>query len=150
MIVITTVATITGLVMLLIAGVAMTVLVGRLLQAVRIRIAAPLVAEAKRGSAEREQLIRECGESAVQAVVAAQRETIAGVAHEGFSAMVQINRDLLSEVHAMRIALLQSRNMVVVESVVPETAHRLESVESFRRTLPSRIPLYERIRFWKR
>jgi hypothetical protein len=143
------ICTLIALFVLICGAFGVTNLFGRLWLAVRAKIAAPLLAERAERQAEQERIMRDCTASTVQALIAGQRDTVTGVAREGFSAMLEVNRELLSEIRVARLAQATPRQAVMIRPPHPEPVPQLGHHESQRQALVPRRSLAKRLLFWK-
>lgn len=131
-------------------GAIATIWLQRTWRRMRERIAGPLVQEHEQRFRNREALIRECARECVDSVISGQRDAIGALAREGFSAMVELNRDLLSEVRTMRSALFDARQVTIVKCSSHEPLYRLPHRDWPQQELTLRRRLVDRLMFWRK
>ncbi|MCG3130422.1 MAG: hypothetical protein FLDDKLPJ_01179 [Phycisphaerae bacterium] len=128
-------------------GALVSVTLSRWWKRTRERIAAPYLAEQAERHQERESLMRECIQSCVQAITAAQRETVSGVAREGFSALTNLNHRLLDDLQASRPASITNDGPFTMPSMAGtyvvrdsgRNGHKLPSSKPRLRSLAQRL-----------
>lgn len=111
------------------------------------RIARPFVVEHERRFSDREALIRECARECLNLVVAGQRDAVGAVAREGFSVMLEMNRQLLDEIRATNG--LRTRQVDVIELHSPRSLTAAELCSCLP-DASSRRSFVKRLMFWKR
>lgn len=114
------------------------------------RIARPFVAQYERRFRDRETLIRDCGQECVNSVLSGQRDTIGALAREGFSAMVELNRELLCELRTRRSPLVDQQQVTMAERSPREPLYRLPHGDGPQQALVPRRPLVDLLLFWKK